>query len=138
MATKKIVKKSKPVERDALELRPIKEKMSRTEIIEHLVEETELTRKQVLSVLNGLNNLVKASIMPKSVGQFTLPGVAVIKLRKIPAKKVPAIKKGTPVRNPFTGETSRHPGREAYVKPATVKVRVLPTAHLKRAALGTE
>lgn len=44
-----------------------------------------------------------------------------------------AIRKGTPTRNPFTGETNPHPG-----KPASLAIKVIPGKKLKdRAPSGT-
>ena len=141
MATKKPVKKPakrKPVQRPELELRPIKEKMTKKEIFEAIAEETELKPKQVAAVFAELADLAKASLMPKGFGVFQIPGLVTFRTRKIPAKKMPAIKKGTPVYSPAAGKEVPHPGREAFVKPATVKVRAVPMPAAKRAALGTE
>jgi hypothetical protein len=133
-------KKRSAVKRAKLDLKPIKAKMSKSELAIYLSEYTgsEVSKKQVLTVLEGLAQAMKASVAPRGVGTFQVPGVITIKTKKIKAKTVPAIKKGTMVRNPRTGEESPHPGRKAYVKAPTVKVRAIAMGSLKRAALGTE
>lgn len=121
-----------------LDLRPIRTKLGRTELVNHLMEETEADKKTVRSVLEALVNTMKASVMPKGCGEFSIPGVLTITTRKVKERTRPAIKAGTLVRNPRTGEEYEHPGRKAQKVPATVKVRVRGAAKLKRAALGTE
>jgi hypothetical protein len=135
---KKAVLKKRAVKRSALDLKPIKAKVGKTELYDMLAEHSELTRKQVRTLFEHLSELAKASMMPKGIGVFQVPGVVTLKTRKVPARKVEAIKKGTMVRNPRTGQETPHAGRKAYVKPATVKVRAVPMANMKRAALGTE
>lgn len=121
----------------ALELKPIREKLSRSQLVQHLTDETGLARKDVAGVVDGLINTIKASLMPRGAGVFAIPGLLAIKTRKIKAKKMPAIKKGTLVRRPGQSEPVEHPGRKAFVKPATIKVRAVAMGGLKRAALGT-
>lgn len=113
-------------------------KLGASQVMALLVEQTGLARKDVKLVVEALANTVKASIMPGAIGAVTVPGIGTIKTRHIEAKKVAGIKAGTMVRNPRTGEEKEHPGRKAYTKPATVKVRVVAGGELKRAALGTE
>jgi nucleoid DNA-binding protein len=136
MAPKKAVRKAKKF--PALALKPIRAKLNRTELVARLVDETEVPRKQVMAIINSLGDAMKASLMPKACGEFAIPGILMVKARKVPAKKMPAIKKGTLVRRPGSPDPVEHPGRAAFVKPATVKVKVRGLAKLKRAALGTE
>jgi hypothetical protein len=90
----------------------------------------------VKSVLEALKVTMQGSLAPRGAGEFVMPGLFKVVTKKIAARKVAAIKKGTEVRNPRTGETYAHEGRKAYTKPATVKVRVRPMAGLKNAALA--
>ena len=130
----------KPVRRSkkAVEMmfKPIKTKMGKSEIIQTLAESADLDKKQAKAVYEAFRQMMLASVCKGSVGRFTLPGIIDIKTRHIPAKKVKAIKAGTEVRNPRTGEVFEHPGRAAYTKPATVKVRVRPLTKLKSAAVA--
>jgi hypothetical protein len=64
------------------------------------------------------------SVHPRGVGEFTLPGVLKVTLRKVPARKA-----GTLIRNPSTGEMV--PGA---AKPASVRVKVRALSKLKGAA----
>lgn len=109
-----------------LSLKPIRTKLSRTDLVARLVEETGVARKDVNNVIAAIGDAMKASIMPKACGEFAIPGVLVVKAKKIPAKK------GGQKIVSFGVE------RISKAKPATVKVRVRSLAKLKRAALGTE
>ncbi len=92
--------------------------MSKSEILNKLAESTELSRKQVAGVLEGLSNLVGEQIGKKGPGSFAIPGL--LKIVRISKKAQPA-KKGVP--NPFK------PGElmDVAAKPAknVVKVRAL-------------
>ena len=61
---------------------------------------------------------------PRGVGEFTLPGILKVNLRKVPARKA-----GTLVRNPATGEMMK-----AAAKPASVRVKIRALSKLKKAA----
>lgn len=117
-------------------------KLSATQVLAMVVEQTELPRAEVKLMLSTLSDIVKASIMPGAVGGAVVPGIGALMRKDIAAKKMPAVKRGTVIekRNPRTGETTKykHPGQKAYVKPGRTKVRSVPLAALRRAALGTE
>ena len=83
-----------------------------------------MTRVVAQGVLATIENVMMGSIHPRGVGEFTLPGLLKISLRKVPARKA-----GTLVRNPSTGEMV--PG---LAKPATMRVKIRPLAKLKAAA----
>lgn len=107
--------------------KPIKNKLTKTELVTLLadyVPESTSARKIAAGVLEGLNDIMTRSISPRGVGEFTLPGML-----KVATKKRPAVKKGTPVRNPATGEMMPSPGR-----PASMQVRVRALSKLKLAA----
>jgi nucleoid DNA-binding protein len=95
-------------------------KMTKSAILNELAERTELSRKQVDSVLTELEVLIERHIKKKGIGEFTLPG-----LMKIRAVKRPATKKRTG-RNPATGEEI-----VIAAKPATIRVRVAALKRLK-------
>lgn len=117
-------------------VKPMRTKLGRTELVEHLAEVAELDKPQVKRVLEALKAAMLSHIAPRGAGEFVMPGMFKVVTKKIPAKKVAAIKKGTEVRNPRTGETYAHEGRKAYTKPATVKVRIRPMKAMKDAAIG--
>lgn len=130
--TKKVVRTPKPLPKVA----PIKEKMTKAQLADHLAYEAGTERKTVLTILSALNAVAAGSLKKNGVGEFTIPGLVKLVTKKIPAKRVPAIKKGTLVRNPRTGEEREHEGRAAYTKPATVKVRARSMSLMKKYAVG--
>ena len=96
---------------------------TKTEIILNIAKATELSRKQVSSVLDCLTAEIKKGM--KAAGVFQIPGLVKIEKRKIPAR--PA-KKHVP--NPFK------PGEfmDVKAKPATTKIKVRPLKNLKAMA----
>lgn len=117
-------------------------KLSAAQMVNMLVEQTEMPRKDVRMLLETMSNIVKSAIMPGGVGGAVVPGVGAVMRKDIAAKKMPAVKRGTVIekRNPRTGETTKykHPGQKAWVKPARTRVRSVPLSALRRAANGTE
>ncbi len=100
----------------------LKAAMSKTQLLEELAENTELTKVQVASVLEELGVIIERHIKKRSVGKFTLPGLLKIQAVKKPARKA---QKGVP--NPFRpGETM-----DVAAKPASVKVKVMALKKLK-------
>lgn len=101
----------------------IKERYSKTELLNHLAESTELSRKQVSAVLDELNNVIGAHVAKRGVGEFVLPGMMKIATVKKPARKA---RKGI---NPFTGEETTF-----AAKPASIQVKIRPLKKLKEMA----
>ena len=102
----------------------IKEKFTKTQMIAELAENTELSKKEVQSVLDELGILIERHIKKRAVGEFTLPG-----LLKIVTVKKPAVKARKGI-NPFTGEETMF-----KAKPASTAVKVRPLKKLKEMAL---
>jgi len=117
---KKAAKKKAPAKKSAASKGPVTSKMTKTGILNEIAEATMLTRKQVETVLDELETLIKRHINKRAVGEFTLPG-----LLKVRAVKRPATKKRMG-RNPATGEEIMIPA-----KPASVRVRVAALKRLK-------
>lgn len=105
----------------AKKLKTLDAKYNKTQILEHIAENTELTRKQVASVLEELGSVIETHINKKSVGEFVLPGMLKIVTVKKPATKA---RKGI---NPFTGEEQMF-----KAKPASIAVKVRPLKKLKQ------
>ncbi len=104
----------------------IQKKYTKTEILNEIAQNTELSKKQVAAVIDELGVLIERHIKKRAVGEFTLPGLLKIKSVVRPAR--PA-RKGVP--NPFKpGELMDIPR-----KPATTRVKVLPLKKLKEYAL---
>lgn len=125
-ATKKAAPKKPAVKREAPAIRPVKETLTKAALINLLAEQNELPRKTAASVYASLEDLILGSVHPRGVGEFTLPGMFKVTLRKVPARRA-----GTLVRNPATGEMVK-----AAAKPASVRVKVRALSKLKTAAAG--
>lgn len=93
---------------------------TKSEILNHIAAETELSRKQVSAVLESLTGLIEKNVKARGPGFFNMPGLLKIKVIKKPATKA---RKGT---NPFTGEEMMF-----KAKPARKVVKVLPLKGLK-------
>ncbi|MXY15372.1 MAG: DNA-binding protein [Proteobacteria bacterium] len=100
--------------------RPDKKPPTKTAILNGIAKETDLSRKQVASVLESLEGMIAKELRPRGAGSFNLPGLLKIKVGKKPAKRA---RKGV---NPFTGEEMTF-----KAKPASKSVRVLPLKKLK-------
>jgi nucleoid DNA-binding protein len=130
MAIKKIavkaVKKEKPEKIKPVtskKLSSIKEPYKKTQIINHISEVTDLSKKQVNFVFETLQDLITAHIGKKSTKQFSFMGLFKITAIKKPATKA---KKG---RNPFTGEEVM-----IAAKPVRNVVKIRPLKKLKAMA----
>ena len=93
---------------------------TKSEILAFISEDTGLTRKEVTSVFESLNTMIKKSLGRRGPGVFTMPGLLKIKKVTKPATKA---RKG---RNPFTGEEMTF-----KAKPARKAVKVLALKNLK-------
>lgn len=127
---KKAIAKKAPAKKPAAKApaakaQPIKEALTKSALVNLIVEQNGLTRAVASGVLATIEGAMTGSIHPKGVGEFTLPGLLKISLRKVPARKA-----GTMIRNPSTGEMV--PGA---AKPASVRVKIRPLSKLKAAAL---
>ncbi|ASP39563.1 DNA-binding protein [Bacterioplanes sanyensis] len=104
----------------------VREKFTKTQLLNEIADNTGLTRKDVAAVLDELGVTIERHIKKRAVGEFTLPGLLKIKTVKKPAQKA---RKGVP--NPFRpGETM-----DVAAKPASTKVKVTPLKKLKDMAV---
>ena len=104
--------------------KPIKEVLSKSGLVAHIVEASGVVAKDVRAVLASLEGAVAASVHKKGAGSFTLPGLLKITSVSVPAKPK---RKGI---NPFTKEEQWF-----AAKPASTKLKVRPLKKLKDAAL---
>ena len=125
MATKKAAKKpaKAPAKAAPKAMKPIKEPLSKSALVAHISEYTDIAAKDVRNVLAALESTVHASVSKKGAGSFTMPGLFKITAVEVPAR--PA-RKGI---NPFTKEQVTFKAR-----PKSVKVKVRPLKKLKDAA----
>lgn len=115
--TKKPVAKKAPTQQAAAKkTTAVRERYSKTQIISELAANSDLTRKQVNTLLAELATLVERHVKKRSVGEFVLAGLIKIHTVKRPAKKA---YKGI---NPFTGKETTFKARPASV---AVKVHAL-------------
>lgn len=98
-------------------------RMTKAAIINELAEMTQLSKKQVAAVFDGLQSMIKRELGRRGPGEFVIPDMLKLKVRKVPAKK------NHPVRVP------PKPGEEAKVIykdiPAQKKLRATPLKKLK-------
>ncbi|MFT6390191.1 MAG: nucleoid DNA-binding protein, partial [Cellvibrionaceae bacterium] len=117
--------KKAPVKKIVVEkkIKAITDRYSKTQMLTQISENTELTRKQVQSVLDELTDIIEGHVKKRGCGEFVLPGLMKIVTVKKPAKKA---RKGT---NPFTGEETIF-----KAKPASIAIKIRPLKKLKEMA----
>jgi len=98
----------------------VKKPMTKSAIVGEIALNTEMTKKQVSAVLDELGILIERHIKKRSPGQFTLPGLMKIEVKKKPATKA---RKGI---NPFTKEEMVF-----KAKPARKVVKIRPLKKVK-------
>ena len=96
--------------------------MTKSELLNKIADDTDLTRRQVSDVLDSLSTQISKSLGRRGPGAFALPGLIKIEKKKVPARKA---RKGVP--NPFK------PGElmDVAAKPASTKVKVRALKNLK-------
>jgi nucleoid DNA-binding protein len=102
---------------------PVKEALTKSALVNLIADKNGVTRDVARGVLATIEGAMMGSIHPRGVGEFTLPGMLKVSVRKVPARKA-----GTLVRNPSTGEMV--PGA---AKPASMRVKIRPLSKLKAA-----
>ena len=102
----------------------IKDRFSKTQILDQIATNTELSRKQVAAVLDSLTDIIEGHVKKNAVGEFVLPGLLKITTVRKPATKA---RKGI---SPFTKEEVVF-----KAKPATTVVKVRALKKLKDMAL---
>lgn len=120
VAKKKAPTKAKAVPAKKKKATAIKEPMTKTQLVTELSENTELSKKEVQTVLDELANIIDRHVTKRGAGQFTLPGMLKVKVVRKPATKA---RKGI---NPFTGEETVF-----KAKPARNVVKILPLKKMK-------
>jgi len=119
-AAKKSTAKAKKVVAPTRNVKAVANRYSKTQIVTEISENTDLTKKEVQSVLDELAFVIEGHVKKRACGEFVLPGLLKINTVKKPAKKA---RKGI---NPFTGEEQMF-----KAKPASIQVKVRPLKKLK-------
>ena len=94
--------------------------LSKSQVYSELADSSELSRKQVAAVFDGLTGVIRRELGKKGPGLFTVPGLMKVKVVR---KKATKERMGV---NPFTGEQQMF-----KAKPARNVVKVLPLKALK-------
>jgi len=97
-------------------LTAVRDAFTKSVLFATIAEDTGLSKKEVTAVFDSLKDQMHRHLKPRSVGVFTLPGVAKFTVQKKAATKE---RKGI---NPFTGEPAVFAAKPAR---RVVKVRVL-------------
>ena len=114
------------IKRPVQAVRPVKGILTKSALIDLVAEQNDISRSTAKGVFDTLEQAFLGSVHPRGAGEFTLPGLLKVTLRKVPARKA-----GTLVRNPATGEMIA-----AAAKPASVRVKIRALSKLKTAALS--
>lgn len=102
----------------------IKDRFSKTQILDQIASTTGLSRKQVSAVLDSLTDVIEGHVKKNAAGEFVLPGLLKITTVRKPATKA---RKGI---SPFTKEEVVF-----KAKPATTVVKIRALKKLKDMAL---
>ena len=119
-AVKKPAAKASNPAAPARKITAVKEPMTKSAIMEELVTNTGLNKKQVTSVFDELAVVIERHIKKRSPGKFVFPGLMKIEVKKKPATKA---RKGI---NPFTREETTF-----KAKPARKVVKIQPLKKIK-------
>jgi nucleoid DNA-binding protein len=95
-------------------------RLTKAQVISEIAEFTELDKKSVARVFDGLTELIKKQLGSRGPGEFVIPGLLKLKAIKKPATK------DRPGINPFTKQPITIKG-----KPATKKIRASALKSLK-------
>ena len=117
MATKTNTKNTPPkTPTPVRKITAVKAPMTKSVILNEIAANTGLAKKQVSSVIDELSILIERHIKKRAPGQFTLPGLMKIEVKRRPATKA---RKGI---NPFTKEETIFKAKPAH---RVVKIRPL-------------
>ncbi|WMS88696.1 HU family DNA-binding protein [Pleionea litopenaei] len=123
-AKKSPAKKAAPAKAPAAKkTTAVKERYNKSQMLNEIAENTELSRKQVSSVIDELSDIIERHIKKRACGEFVMPGLFKVQTVRKPATKA---RKGI---NPFTGEETVF-----KAKPARTVVKVRPLKKLKEMA----
>jgi DNA-binding protein HU-beta len=95
-------------------------RLTKSQVVAELAELTELDKKSINKVFDGLTDLIKKQLGSRGPGEFVIPGLLKLKAVKKPATK------DRPGINPFTKQPITIKG-----KPASKKIRASALKALK-------
>ena len=91
-------------------VKPVKQALTKSALVNLIAEENEIPRKTAAGVYATLENLLLGSVHPRGAGEFVLPGLLKVSLRKVPAQ---GWKPHTQSRDGPNGRGSRETGERA-------------------------
>ncbi|MDY3562566.1 HU family DNA-binding protein [Gemmata sp. JC673] len=100
-----------------------KKALTKSQLVAHLSEKTELSKKQVEGVLDAIVDAVTAQLGPNGPGKFVFPGLARMSLSQVAARAG-----GQKKINPLNGKEYTTEARPAYNK-----VNIRPIKAIKAA-----
>jgi nucleoid DNA-binding protein len=106
----------KAAAKKSAKISPASKPRTKGEIYNAIASQTELSRKQVVSVFDALSGVLAADLGKRGPGICNIPGLAKVVVQRKPATKA---RKGI---NPFTGEETMFKAKPAR---NVVKVRAL-------------
>ena len=109
-------KKAAAAPKKAAKINPASKPRSKGEIYNVIAGQTDLSRKQVVSVFDALSGVLAADLGKRGPGICNIPGLAKVVVQRKPATKA---RKGI---NPFTGQETMFKAKPAR---NVVKVRAL-------------
>lgn len=112
--------KAKTTTTTTTKLPSVREPMSKSGMIKAITDSTNISKKDVVAVLECFNQVIEKHVKTGGPGKFVLPGILKISVVK---KKARPARKGV---NPFTGEQIT-----IKAKPASRGVRIRPLKKLK-------
>jgi nucleoid DNA-binding protein len=95
-------------------------RLTKSQVVSELAEMTELDKKSINKVFDGLTDIIKKQLGSRGPGEFVIPGLLKLKAVKKPATK------DRPGINPFTKQPITIKG-----KPASKKIRASALKALK-------
>lgn len=115
-ATRKPARRTAAAAKKPAKISPASKPRTKGEIYNTIAGQTELSRKQVVSVFDALSGVLAADLGKRGPGICNIPGLAKVVVQRKPATKA---RKGI---NPFTGEETTFKAKPAR---NVVKVRAL-------------
>lgn len=95
-------------------------RLTKSQVVSELAELTELDKKSINRVFDGLTDIIKKQLGSRGPGEFVIPGLLKLKtVKKAATKDRPGI-------NPFTKQPTTFKG-----KPASKKIRASALKALK-------
>lgn len=114
------------VESKAVRIKPMKERQTRIEILQHISDATQLKRVEVEAVFTEMSKLVKSHMKKQGSGEIILPklGLKIRKVRRKPTKKRTMV-------SPLTGQQVVIPP-----KPARDDIKLIALKGLKESLVA--